>query len=316
MNLKKNKMEPNFYVVGDNRLTAFFLRNFKFFIILLILIIIGLSVTIAYLRFINLQDLKKINVQMEQEKSRTASLIEKLKQTGQRDSKWEQQVLSQSSKQKKLNEQQASLIEKQSVEISELKSILQQREQVVQQFQREKTSTQDQINNLQLKVHSLQQQLRSTQASLSESKTENQNLNTKITEFEEEIRKFELKEKKRIQQASASAKSLKSKSVDNPAVTAEKIKINADGGNVKVSFYLTNKTKKLEIGRTGLFLSSRKNLDKDIPLRIETSIPFKIRRYRVITRTFTNVKPGTFLRIMIWNEKNQPIVDEAFPVDQ
>ncbi|MBS1256165.1 MAG: hypothetical protein MAG581_01978 [Deltaproteobacteria bacterium] len=309
-------MEPNFYVVGDNRLTAFFLRNFKFFIILLILIIIGLSVTIAYLRFINLQDLKKINVQMEQEKSRTASLIEKLKQTGQRDSKWEQQVLSQSSKQKKLNEQQASLIEKQSVEISELKSILQQREQVVQQFQREKTSTQDQINNLQLKVHSLQQQLRSTQASLSESKTENQNLNTKITEFEEEIRKFELKEKKRIQQASASAKSLKSKSVDNPAVTAEKIKINADGGNVKVSFYLTNKTKKLEIGRTGLFLSSRKNLDKDIPLRIETSIPFKIRRYRVITRTFTNVKPGTFLRIMIWNEKNQPIVDEAFPVDQ
>lgn len=309
-------MEPNFYVVGDNRLTAFFLRNFKFFIILLILIIIGLSVTIAYLRFINLQDLKKINVQMEQEKSRTASLIEKLKQTGQRDSKWEQQVLSQSSKQKKLNEQQASLIEKQSVEISELKSILQQREQVVQQFQREKTSTQDQINNLQLKVHSLQQQLRSTQASLSESKTENQNLNTKITEFEEEIRKFELKEKKRRQQASATAKSLKSKSVDNPAVTAEKIKINADGGNVKVSFYLTNKTKKLEIGRTGLFLSSRKNLDKDIPLRIENSIPFKIRRYRVITRTFTNVKPGTFLRIMIWNEKNQPIVDEAFPVDQ
>ena len=309
-------MEPNFYVVGDNRLTAFFLRNFKFFIILLILIIIGLSVTIAYLRFINLQDLKKINVQMEQEKSRTASLIEKLKQTGQRDSKWEQQVLSQSSKQKKLNEQQASLIEKQSVEISELKSILQQREQVVQQFQREKTSTQDQINNLQLKVHSLQQQLRSTQASLSESKTENQNLNTKITELEEEIRKFELKEKKRIQQASASAKSLKSKSVDNPAVTAEKIKINADGGNVKVSFYLTNKTKKLEIGRTGMFLSSRKNLEKDIPFRMETSIPFKIRRYRIISRTFTKVKPGTFLRIMIWNEKNQPIVDEAFPVDK
>ena len=188
-------MEPNFYVVGDNKITSFFLKNFKFILILLITIIITLSATIAYLKYIHIRDLEIISVNLNRVKSRSTSLVEKLKESGQRDSKWEQQVLSQSSKQKKLNEQQASLIEKQSEELSDLKSILQQREQVVQQFQSEKTSTQDQINNLQLRIRSLEQQLRSTEVSLTESKTENENVRVKIGELENEIRKFELKEK-------------------------------------------------------------------------------------------------------------------------
>ena len=309
-------MEPNFYVVGDNRITSFFLRNFKFIIILLIVIVIGLSVAIAYLKYIHIKDLEILSGHIEQEKSKSVSLVEKLKGTGQRDSKWEQQVLSQSSRQKKLNEQQASLIERQAVEISELKSILQQREQVVQQFQREKTSTQDQINNLQLRIRSLQQQLRSTQVSLTESKAENENVRAKIGELENEIRKFELKEKQRSEKDASSVKMLKSKSITNPPVTVERLKIDAGGGKVKVSFYLTNKSKKLENGRTGMFLSSPKNLDKDIPFSIETSIPYKIRRYRVLRRTFTKVKPDALLRIMIWNAKKQPIVDEAYPIVQ
>ena len=197
-----------------------------------------------------------------------------------------------------------------------MKSILHQREQVVQQFQREKTSTQDQINNLQLRIRSLQQQLRSTQVSLTEAKTENENVRAKIVELENEIRKFELKEKKRNKKAASSVKVLKSKSIANPPVTVERLKINAGGGEIKVSFYLTNKSKKLEIGRTGMFLSSPKNLDRDIPLSIENSIPYKIRKYRVVRRTFTKVKPGTLMRIMIWNAKNQPIVDEAYPIGQ
>ena len=309
-------MEPNFYVVGDNKITSYFLKNFKLIVILLILIIISLSATIAYLRYIQIKDLEILSVHLERVKSRSTSLVEKLKETGQRDSKWEQQVLSQSSKQKKLNEQQASLIEKQSEEISELKSILQQREQVVLQFQSEKSSTQDQINNLQHRISSLEKQLRSTEVSLTESKTENENVRNKISELENEIRKFELKEKQRDKKASTSVKILKSKSIANPPVKVERLKIDAGGGKIKVSFYLTNKSKKLEIGRTGLFLSSTKNLDKDIPLSIENSIPYKIRRYRVIRRTFTKVKPGTLLRIMIWNAKNQPIVDEAYPIFQ
>ena len=309
-------MGPNFYVVGDNKITSFFLRNFKFIIILLILIVIGLSVAIAYLKYIHIKDLEILSVHLERVKSRSTSLVEKLRETGQRDSKWEQQVLSQSSKQKKLNEQQASLIEKHTEELSELKSILQQREQVVQQFQSEKTSTQDQINNLQLRIRSLEQQLRSTEVSLTESKTENENVRAKIGELENEIRKFELKEKKRNKKAATSVKMLKSKSIANPPVIVERLKIDTSGGKIKVSFYLTNKSKKIEIGRTGVFLSSTKNLDKDIPLSIENSIPYKIRRYRVIRRTFTKVKPGTLLRIMIWNAKNQPIVDEAYPIVQ
>ncbi len=309
-------MEQNFYVVGDNKITSFFLRNFKFIFILMILITIGLSATIAYLKYIHIKDLEILNNHLGRVKSRSTSLVQKLRETGQRDSKWEQQVLSQSSKQKKLNEQQASLIEKQAEELSELKSILQQREQVVQQFQSEKTSTQDQINNLQLRIRSLEQQLRSTEVSLTESKTENENVRAKIGELENEIRKFELKEKKRNKKAATSVKMLKSKSIANPPVIVERLKIDPSGGKIKVSFYLTNKTKKLEIGRTGMFLSSTKNLDKDIPLSIENSIPYKIKRYRVMKRTFSKVKPGTLLRVMIWNAKNQLIVDEAYPIVQ
>jgi len=309
-------MEPNFYVVGDNKITSLFLRNFKFIITLLILIIIGLSATIAYLKYFHIKELEILNGHLERIKSRSTSLVEKLRETGQRDSKWEQQVLSQSSKQKKLNEQQASLIEKQVEEISELKSILQQREQVVKQFQSEKISTQDQINNLQFRIRSLEQQLLSTEVSLMESKTENENVMAKMGELENELRKFELKEKQRNKKAASSVKIMKSKSIDNPPVTVERLKIDAGGGKIKVSFYLTNKSKKLEIGRTGIFLSSSKNLDKDIPLSMENTTPYKIRRYRVIRRTFTKVQPGTLLRIMIWNAKNQPIVDEAYSIVQ
>ena len=95
-------MEPNFYIVGDNKITSFFLRNFKFIIILLILIIIGLSATIAYLKYIHIKDLEILNENLERVKSRSTSLVEKLRETGQRDSNWEQQVFSQSSKQKNL----------------------------------------------------------------------------------------------------------------------------------------------------------------------------------------------------------------------
>jgi len=130
-------METNFYVVGDNRGTAFFLRNIKFFIWLLLSIIVALSIAIAYLYFTRQLDQELLAVRIEQEKIRSESLIEKLKQTGQQDTEWEQQVLSQSSQQKKLNEQQASLLERQRNEINELNSILKQREQVVRQFQLE-----------------------------------------------------------------------------------------------------------------------------------------------------------------------------------
>ena len=109
---------------------------------------------------------------------------------------------------------------------------------------------------------------------------------------------------------------LQSKSIANPPVAVERLKIDASRGKVKVSFYLTNKSKKLEIGRAGIFLSSQKNLEKDIPFSIKNSIPYKIKRYRVVKRTFTKVKPDTLLRIVVWNTKNQPLVDETYPILQ
>ena len=309
-------METNFYVVGDNRGTAFFLRNIKFFIGLLLFIISGLSITTAYLYFTQLLDQELLTVQFKQEKTRNENLITKLKQTGQQDSEWEQQVLSQFSQQKKMNEQQASLLARQRGEISELNSILAQREQVVHQFQLEKTSTQEQINNLQLKVRSVLQQLLSTQASLTETITENEIIQAKVAELETEKNQLEKLLKKRKQTASSSVVPLnkqKSQTLVDSAVSVEKLKIQSKDGFVIVNYYLTNNSDRLQKGRTGMYLSSGKDLEKDIPFRLDNSTPFRIKRYRVISRKFSKVKDGSFVRILIWNDKKELIIDNAYP---
>ena len=310
-------MEHNFFVVGENRVLAFLLNNIKYILWFLIIIIAALSGVIAFLHYTGIQNQEQFKLQIDQEKTRSNSLISKLKKSSQQDSEWEQQILSQSSKQKKLKEQQESLIDRQGKELSEIKSILDQREQVVQQFQLEKTSTQIQINNLQLKVRSLQQQLLSAQASLTESKNENENVQTKILELETVISKVEQKNKKIKQKASSPVKAVKKRNpliIDDPTITVEKLKITARGTRVSVSYNLTNKSKKLQRGRTGMHLSSKKNLENEIQFRRQTSIPYKIKRYRVISRKFTKVKPGTFIRILIWNEKKELIFDEAHPI--
>ena len=309
-------METNFYVVGDNRGTAFFLRNIKFFIWLLLSIIFALSITIAYLYFTRELDQELLTVRIQREKTRSESLVNKLKQTGQQDSDWEQKVLSQSSQNKKLNEQQAALLERQRNELNELNSILKQREQVVRQFQLEKTSSQEQINNLQLKVRSLQQQLLSVQTSLTESIAENEIVQAKITELDAEKNKLELKLKKPTQVAAtiAPVKIQKSQISDNSAISVKKLKINRKNSTVSINYNLTNNSNRLQLGRTGMYLSSKKNLEKDIPFRLENSTPFRIKRYRIISRNFSKVKAGSFVRILIWNDKKELIIDNAYPI--
>ena len=309
-------METNFYVVGDNRGTAFFLRNIKFFIWLLLSIIFALSITIAYLYFTRELDQELLTVRIQREKIRSENLVNKLKKTGQQDSDWEQQVLSQSSQNKKLNEQQAALLERQRNELNELNSILKQREQVVRQFQLEKTSSQEQINNLQLKVRSLQQQLLSAQASLTESIAENEIVKAKITELDAEKNKLELKLKKPTQVAAiiAPVKKQKTKIRVNSAISVEKLKINRNNSTVSINYNLTNNSNRLQLGRTGMYLSSKKNLEKDIQFRLENSTPFRIKRYRIISRNFSKVKTGSFVRILIWNDKKELIIDNAYPI--
>jgi len=309
-------METNFYVVGDNRGTAFFLRNIKFFIWLLLSIIFALSITIAYLYFTRELDQELLTVRIQREKIRSENLVNKLKKTGQQDSDWEQQVLSQSSQNKKLNEQQAALLERQRNELNELNSILKQREQVVRQFQLEKTSSQEQINNLQFKVRSLQQQLLSAQASLTESIAENEIVQAKITELDAEKNKLELKLKKPTQVAAiiAPVKKQKTKIRVNSAISVEKLKINRNNSTVSINYNLTNNSNRLQLGRTGMYLSSKKNLEKDIQFRLENSTPFRIKRYRIISRNFSKVKTGSFVRILIWNDKKELIIDNAYPI--
>ena len=131
-------------------------------------------------------------------------------------------------------------------------------QKIAQQFQIEKTSTQIQINNLQLKVRSLQQQLLSAQASLTESKNENENVQTKILELETLISKVEQKNKKIKQKASSPVTAVKKRKpliIDDPTITVEKLKITTRGTRVSVSYNLTNKSKKLQRGRTGMHLS-------------------------------------------------------------
>ncbi len=310
-------METNFFVIGENPRTAFFLRNIKFFLISLLVIIMALSVAVAYLYYKNLLDQEQFISKIKNEKNRSESLVNKLKQTGQKDAIWEQQVLSQSSQQKKLNEQQASLLERQRRELSELNSILAQREQVVYQFQNEKTSTQEQINNLQLKVSSLEKELQNAQNSLKESISENQNIQAQLQVVNNEKEKLAQKKKKRKKIASTkvtAVKKRKSKYSANSIVSIEKLKIKYKNGFLSVNYNLTNKTNRLQLGRTGMYLSSKKNLENDIPFRLKTSIPYKIKRYRIISRKFSKVKSGSYLRILIWNNKKQLLIDNAYPI--
>ena len=310
-------METNFFVIGENPRTAFFLRNIKFFLILLVAIITGLSLTVAYLYYKNIFDKEQYSLKINQEKTRSENLVKKLKQTGQKDAKWEQQVLSQSSQQKKLNEQQASLLERQRREISELNSILAQREQVVLQFQNEKKSTQDQIGTLQLKVTTLEKELENTKKSLDESISENKNIQENFLKINKE--KNELKQKQNKNVASTKVKAIKkrkSKNLVESIVSIEKLKIKYKNGFLSVNYNLTNKTNRLQMGRTGMYLSSKKNLENNIPYRLKTSIPYKIKRYRIISRKFSKVKPGSYLRILIWNNKKQLLIDNAYPIQK
>ena len=262
-------METNFYVVGDNRGTEFFLKHFKFILCLLVFIIFALSIVVTYQYFIRQLDQELLAERIQQEKALSENLVKKLKKTGQQDSEWEQQVLSQSSQQKKLNVQQASLLERQRNEIDELNSILKQREQVVRQFQLEKTSTQEQINNLQLKVRSVQQQLQSVQASLIESKAENEIFLSQKNKLESEKNKLE--QKLNLKKRSKTKKIEPVKSGKNilasTDVSVEKLKITKKGRTVRVSYNLTNNSKRLQQGRTGMYLSSKKNLEKEIPYK-------------------------------------------------
>tara|TARA_Y100001970_G_C14092079_1_gene780595 strand:- start:57 stop:995 length:939 start_codon:yes stop_codon:yes gene_type:complete len=310
-------METNFFVIGENPRTAFFLRNIKIFLILLLLIITGLSVSVLYLYYKNILDQENFILKIKQEKTRSENLVKKIKQTGQKDALWEQQVLSQSSQQKKLNEQQASLLERQRRELAELNSILEQREQVVYQFQNEKKSTQEQINILQQKVISLEQELTDTKNSLNESISENKKVEEKLLSLSREKNKLENKQKKQRKIASTKVtaiKKRKSKNLPASIVSIEKLKITYKNGFLSVNYNLTNKTNRLQLGRTGMYLSSKKNLEKDIPFRLKTSIPYKIKRYRIISRKFSKVKPGSYLRILIWNNKKQLLIDNAYPI--
>jgi len=314
-------METNFFVVGDNRRTAFFLRNIRFFLGLLLLIIICLAIAAGYFFRKNLIDQEQFLKKINQEKTRSENLVNKIKQTGQKDALWEQQVLSQSSQQKKLNEQQASLLERQRRELSELNAILAQREQVVYQFQNEKKSTQEQINNLQLKVRTLEQELQNTKNSLQESIVKNLKIKEQFSALEEEKKKKRKKEKRKKKKRKniastkvTTVKKVKSKTLTDSVVSVEKLKIRYKNGFLSVNYNLTNKTNRLQLGRTGMYLSSKKNLEKNIPFRLQTSIPYKIKRYRIISRKFSKVKPGSFLRILIWNNKKELLIDNAYPI--
>ena len=308
-------METNFFVVGDNRRTAFFLKNIKFFLGLLSLIIICLVIISGYLYRKNLLDQEQFTKKIDQEKTRSENLVNKLKQTGQKDTLWEQQVLSQSSQQKKLNEQQASLLERQRRELAELNSILAQREQVIYQFQNEKKSTQEQINNLQLKVRSLEQELQNTKNSLTESISENKKIQEQFVTLEKEKKKKKKKKRKKIASTKVTTvKKVKSKTLVDSVISVEKLKIKYKNGFLSVNYNLTNKTNRLQLGRTGMYLSSKKNLEKNIPFRLQTSIPYKIKRYRIISRKFSKVKPGSYLRILIWNNKKELLIDNAYPI--
>ena len=151
---------------------------------------------------------------------------------------------------------------------------------------------------------------------MTESKAENEIILAQKTELEADKNNLEQKLKKRSKTTTKIEPVKKlSSNINNRDISVEKLKINNSNGTVSVSYNLTNNSKKLQQGRTGMYLSSKKNLEKDIPFRLENSIPYRINRYRIISRNFTQIKPGSFVRILIWNNKKELIIDNAYAIN-
>ena len=194
--------------------------------------------------------------------------------------------------------QQAMLIEQQKRKLQELRSVLEQREKVVQQLQVEKHSSQLQIDTLQQRLHESNQILSVTQADRKQLEEQLTVLNQSQSEAKEAAPKTEI--------ATNSAASI--------TVSVEQLKMKFDGKTLTINFRLTNITEEQQAGRVGVTLSRPGNENTPVVYGSFRTTPFRIRRFRMITKNLRVKFPDSIVRIVAWNAERSLVMDQTYPL--
>lgn len=281
-------LETTIYVVGAKRRWALRGRVLRRVITFIVIILLGLALTITYLVYSHQKVVSNLQEQFDQEALKSAKLQALLVDRN------TQEALApevQSPEEKSLTDQQAELIERQKRQLQELRDSLRQRELVVQQLEIEKRSSQGQIDDL-------QEQLRETE--------------TALRQVEAEVE--DLRDQNLAESGAPPQPERNSEVSSDKMLLVEALKMNLRDSVLSLRFNLTNNTGEIQQGRVGVLLVGKDQLSEELEYNPARSIPFRIRRFRVISKEYQVNSPDQYVRIVAWNDDQKMIMDENFPV--
>ena len=169
---------------------------------------------------------------------------------------------------------------------------------MVQQLQVEKHSSQLQIDTLQQRLHESKQILSVTQTDRKQLEEQLTVLNQSQSEAKEAAPKTEI--------ATNSAASI--------TVSVEQLKMKFDGKTLTINFRLTNITEEQQAGRVGVTLSRPGNENTPVVYGSFRTTPFRIRRFRMITKNLRVKSPDSIVRIVAWNAERSLVMDQTYPL--
>ncbi|MEC7418000.1 MAG: hypothetical protein VX420_07310 [SAR324 cluster bacterium] len=194
--------------------------------------------------------------------------------------------------------QQAMLIEQQKRKLQEFRSVLEQREKVVQQLQVEKRSSQ-------LQIDSLQQRLNESKQTLSVAQAERKQLEEQLTVLNQSQSKAIAAAKKEEEEANTAAAT---------TVSVERLQMKFDGKTLAVNFRLSNTTNEQQAGRVGVTLSQPGKEETPVVYGSFRTIPFRIRRFRMISQNLRVKSADSIVRIVAWNAERSLVMDQTYPL--
>jgi hypothetical protein len=279
-----SELETTIYVVGAKRRWAIRGRVLQHSIVLVLLVLLGLVAGIAFLRYSHEKQTVLLQDQLEQEVLKSSKLQALLVERTTREALPEEQT----AEERRLTEQQAELIERQKRQLQELRDALRQRELVVQQLEVEKRSAQTQIEELQEQLRETELAMRQVEAEVEELRDQNMEATTPLPNPEADT--------------------------SDRILLVEGLQMKVSGGQLSLKFNLTNNTGEIQQGRVGVMLLPKDALESPVEFSPAKTIPFRIRRFRVISRDYPFKDPNLFVRIVAWNSSREKVMDENFPV--
>ncbi len=281
-------LETTIYVVGAKRRWALRGRVLRRVITFIVIVLLSLALTITYQVYSHRKEVATLQEQFEQESLKSAKLQALLVDRN------TQEALApetQSPEEKTLTDQQAELIERQKRQLQELRDSLRQRELVVQQLEIEKRSSQGQIDDL-------QEQLRETE--------------TALRQVEAEVE--DLRDQNLAQSGVSPEPERNSTASPDKLLLVEALKMNLRDSVLSLRFNLTNNTGEIQQGRVGVLVVPQDQLTNELEYNPARSIPFRIRRFRVISKEYQVNEPNQYVRIVAWNDDQKMVMDENFPI--